>query len=176
VVFAIEEFIKTPPAFSVVLRRGQFNRAFACAQGGVVEEDELNAGIVFELSRKVADSLGAPAVGTDQLLDGDDAPFPLSAIQHRREDFRQGAGDVNDSDRLAGVNRLLDQPFGMLGVTEGRIEYDLRALGNAGYRQRSALSRGVSAGREDYTIPALRRPFGERPPEQLVTNPSGGGV
>jgi hypothetical protein len=64
----------------------------------------------------------------------------------------------------------------MLGITECRIEHDLRAPGNAGDRQCRTFSRGVSAGREDHTIPAFGRCFSERPPEQLVTNPSGGRV
>jgi hypothetical protein len=131
---------------------------------------------VFELRRKVAHSLAGTPVGPDQLLDGDNTPLLLSAIQHRCENFLQGAGDMNDGDCLAGSERLLYQPLGMLGITQGRIEDNLRAPGDAGYRQRGAFSRRISACGEHHTIPAFGRCFRKRPQEQFITNPGGRGV
>ena len=81
---------------------------------------------------------------------------------------------MQDDNGLAGVKGLTDQLLGMLGITESRIEYDLRVFGAARYGQRRTLSRGVSTGSKDHTIPAFWRCFSKRPPEQLVTNPSGG--
>src|ERR1035441_8930378 len=131
---------------------------------------------MFEPLREVADGLGAATVGIDQLLNSNDTTLQLCAIQHRREDFLQGTRDMEDDNSFTGAKRLIHQLLGVLGVTEGRIEYDLRLFGAAGYRERRALARGISAGREDHTIPTFRRRFRERPKEQFIANPGGGGV
>jgi hypothetical protein len=115
--------------------------------------------------REVTDSLSGTSVGINQLLDRDDTPLRLRPIQHCREDFIHSTGNMQNNHCLAGVKGLIHQLLGMLGIAEGRIEYDVRVFGAAGDRQGGALSRGISAGCEDHTIPAFRRCFSERPPE-----------
>jgi hypothetical protein len=111
--------------------------------------------------REVANSLCRPSVRTDYLLDGDDTPLPSSAIQHRREDFIQRPGDIQDGDCLAGAKRLIHQTLGMLGIAESRVEYSLGAFGNPGHRQSSAFPCRISAGCEDDTILTFRDCLGQ---------------
>jgi hypothetical protein len=73
-------------------------------------------------------------------------PLVLSAFQHCLEDFFQRAEDMHDGDRLTGAGGFIHQPFGVLAITEGRIEYHLCVLGNAGELRAPCSSPGFMFG------------------------------